>query len=131
MLAVDTSLKELIMSKRVKKDLCKRCATCCTYFAIPTDPPEDADDYDDLAWMLVHKDVTIHVMDEEWQIVVKNKCKYIDKEKGCLIYDQRPKICRDHVPGECDANAECEADYEGVESVITSLSELEGYRESQ
>jgi len=119
------------MPKRDKKYTCKRCATCCSYFSIPMDPPESDDDYDDLAWSLIHENVTLHVGEEQWEIVVKNKCKHLDPIKGCLIYSERPQICRDHVPGECDANSESEGDYDGIICVISSLSELFEYRKKQ
>ena len=88
------------------------------------DPPDNSEDYDDLAWMLIHESVVLHVGEKQWDIVVKNKCRYLDIEKGCLIYDKRPGICRNHVPGECDANARSDADYDGVDSVIKTLEEL-------
>ena len=119
------------MAKKNNKISCKRCATCCSYFSIPMGAPENSDDYDDLAWMLIHEDVTLHVGEEDWQIVVNNKCKYLDDTKGCLIYDERPNICRDHVPGECDANAKTGTDYDGVICVISELSELYAYRKKE
>lgn len=116
------------MTKKIKKNACKRCSKCCLYFAIPMDPPEGEDDFDDLAWMLVHEGVSIHVGEDQWEIVVKNKCKYIDPKKGCKIYDRRPNICRDHKPGECDANATNEGDFDGVHQIITTLWELDEYK---
>lgn len=92
------------------------------------DPPEDDEDFDDLAWILIHENVSIHVGALQWEIVVKNKCRFIDSEKGCTIYDKRPQICREHKPGECDANSDCESDYDNVLHVINSLWELEEYR---
>lgn len=119
------------MTQIEEKFACKRCSSCCKYFCITTDPPVDDEDYDDLAWMLIHKDVTIHVCEEVWDIVVKNHCKHLDEAKGCQIYDQRPQICRDHIPGECDANIKTEADYDGVLAVITNLQELYDYRKKE
>lgn len=99
------------MAKR--KSLCGKCTgLCCRYMALPIDTPQDRDDYDDVRWYLCHEDVTIFVEDGSWYINVKNKCKYLSgKDHLCLIYDERPKICRGYKHNDCDLT-EGEYDYE-------------------
>jgi len=96
-----------------KKVLCEKCrGLCCRYFALPIETPEDREDYDDIRWYLCHKDITVFVEDGDWYINVKNKCRHLsEKEHHCLIYKNRPRICRGYKTSDCDL-VEGEYDYE-------------------
>jgi Fe-S-cluster containining protein len=86
------------------KNPCDKCipAKCCMYFSIEIDEPEDAGDYDDLLWIIAHKDVEIYVNEGDWFLMVQSPCRFYDPVKGCLIYPKRPRICRKHRLEECE-----------------------------
>jgi Fe-S-cluster containining protein len=107
-----------------KKNPCTECipAKCCMYFSIEIDEPENKKDYDDLLWIIAHRDAEIYVNDDRWYLMVQTPCRFYDPIKGCLIYPKRPRICRAHSTGEC----EFEDDYD-FELHFHSYEELERY----
>ena len=108
---------------------CRQCSRCCTYFCAEVDEPETKRDYDDLAWMIAHENTSIHISDGDWQLVVHNSCRYLQPEGGCAIYDKRPAICREHVPGDCERDQAHIHDYDDVEHVFKTMDELWAYRD--
>ena len=99
--------------KKTKKILCNKCTgLCCRYFALPTETPEDKEDYDDIRWYLCHEDITVFVEDGDWYLNVKNKCAHLsDKDYKCDIYKTRQKKCKGYKTNDCDM-IEGEYDYE-------------------
>jgi Fe-S-cluster containining protein len=117
------------MTKKNKEPaVCKKCAKCCSYFCLEVDAPDERDDFEDLAWMLAHKNVSFHIDGEDWQLMVKNECRYLGKD-GCGIYETRPRICREHDPSECDYGSVSDTEYYDADIVIAELSELYAYRD--
>ncbi len=110
---------------------CHHCSKCCTYFCMEIDEPGDKREYDDYAWIIAHEDVAIHISDGEWQLVVHNRCRHLRPEGGCAIYEKRPAICREHVPGDCERDQKHRHDYDDVEHVIATIDELWAYRDEQ
>jgi len=104
---------------------CVKCTgLCCRYFALPIETPEDKGDYDDIRWYLCHKNITVFVEDGDWYINIKNKCKYLsEKDHRCMIYNNRPRICRDYRHSTCDF-VEGEYDYK---LHFTSAEQMEEY----
>ena len=118
------------MNRRKRKTArCKRCSRCCTYFCLEIDAPERSADFEDLAWMLAHKKTSIHVDGKSWQLMVKNRCRYLTGDGSCRIYDERPRICRQHLPGKCDYGTSSMHDYDDADLVFTTIDELRRYRD--
>lgn len=111
--------------------ICSRCARCCEYFCIEVDEARSKADYDDYAWILAHQDVAIHIEKKQWQLMVHNRCRYLSTKSGCLIYANRPRICREHVPGDCERDHKHRHDYQEMDRIITTVEELEAYRQEQ
>ncbi len=116
------------ISREVAGGSCSRCSRCCGYFSMDIDEPETRREYDDLAWIISHENVAIHICDGTWQVVVYNRCKHLMAEGGCAIYERRPAICREHEPGECENGQSHLHDYDDVERVFTTMDELWDYR---
>jgi Fe-S-cluster containining protein len=117
--------KHRIMKKRKnEKDECIDCipAKCCMYFSVEIDEPENMGDYDDLLWIIAHKEAEIYVNDDRWFVLVKSPCQFYDPFKRCLIYPKRPRICRSHTKKDC----EFDEDY-GFDLHFHSYEELERY----
>jgi Fe-S-cluster containining protein len=111
---------------------CDDCipAKCCMYFSVEIDEPEDMDDWNDMLWILAHRDAEIYMDDDRWYVLVKNPCRFYDPIKKCLIYTNRPRICQGHTWDDCEFKDEYNFDlhfhsYEEMERYIrTELEEV-------
>ena len=104
---------------------CDDCipAKCCMYFSVEIDEPEDLDDWNDMLWILAHRDAQIYMDDDRWYVLVQNPCRFDDPVKKCLIYTRRPRICRSHTWDDCEFRDEYNFDlhfhsYEEMERYI-------------
>ncbi|MBN1163947.1 MAG: YkgJ family cysteine cluster protein [Candidatus Krumholzibacteriota bacterium] len=86
------------------KNRCDDCipAKCCMYFSVEIDEPENRKDWDDMLWILAHRDVQIYMNDDRWYVLVMNECRFYTPDRGCLIYPKRPLICRAHTWKDCE-----------------------------
>ena len=80
---------------------CHLCnASCCRYFALQIDTPEDKEDYDHVRWYLAHEGIAVWVDDGDWYLEVRTPCRHLQGDNTCAIYETRPQICRDYgLPG--------------------------------
>ena len=107
--------------------LCEKCvALCCRYFALPLDNPTDAEDYDNIRWYLMHENVVVFVEKEQWFIGVLNRCKHLQDDNRCGVYETRPRICRKYTTDNCEYHG-AEYDYEHL---FTSADQLRDFAES-
>jgi Fe-S-cluster containining protein len=99
-------------AKRADDAACAKCvpAKCCMYFSTEIDRPDGPKDFDDILWMLAHRDVEIYTKRRRWYLMVKTPCRFYDPARGCLIYPSRPRICREHHPAECEFDEEYDFD---------------------
>lgn len=85
---------------------CHLCtARCCKYFALQIDPPGTPEDYDSIRWYLMHEGAVVWMSEGDWYLEVRTRCKHLQPDNSCGIYDSRPQICRDYGLPE---NAPCE-----------------------
>jgi len=83
--------------------LCSHCAAkCCSYFALPIDPPETWEDFEHIRWYLLHEGATVFIEDDCWYLLVYNRCKYLRDDHLCSNYQTRPRICRDYGTKNCE-----------------------------
>ncbi len=108
--------------------LCDRCAgLCCRYFALPIDNPETRRDYDNIRWYLLHEKVVVFVEDAQWFIGILNKCKALQPDNRCGVYETRPQICRGYSTDNCDYHG---GDY-GYDRLFTSADALWTFAQEQ
>jgi Fe-S-cluster containining protein len=101
--------------------LCDQCAAlCCRYFALPIDNPTTLKDYDDIRWYLVHENVVAFVEKKQWYIGVLNRCKHLQPDNRCGIYETRPRVCRKYSTDNCEYHG---GDYD-YEHLFTSAEQL-------
>ena len=106
--------------------LCEKCvALCCRYFALPLDNPTDVEDYDNIRWYLMHENVVVFIENEQWFIGVLNRCKHLQADNRCGVYETRPRICRSYTTDNCEYHG-AEYDYE---ELFTSADQLREYAE--
>jgi Fe-S-cluster containining protein len=83
--------------------LCDHCtAKCCRYFALPIDTPTERHDFDTIRWFLLHERASVFVDDGTWYLLVHTKCKHLQPNNLCGIYETRPQICRDYTTDACE-----------------------------
>ena len=83
--------------------LCEHCtAKCCRYFALPIDTPTSRKDYEFIRWYLLHELATVFTEDEDWYLLVHARCKHLQDDNLCGIYETRPQICRDYTTDNCE-----------------------------
>lgn len=83
--------------------LCNHCtAKCCKYFALPIDTPTEHKDFDYLRWYLLHEAATVFIEGESWYLLVHTRCKHLQADNRCGIYETRPQICRDYSTEGCE-----------------------------
>jgi len=94
-------------SAEKNKNLCKGCSLCCEYVCVEIDKPETKNDYDQIIWMLLHKDVWVYFDDKnEWYVQFNTQCEVLTNDKLCGIYHNRPRICRKHSQDSCERYGE-------------------------
>lgn len=87
----------------VNDNVCQYCnARCCRYFALPIDKPETYKEFDFVRWYLLHEKTSVFIDDGTWYLLVDNKCKNLGDDNRCLIYEQRPQICREYSNEKCE-----------------------------
>jgi Fe-S-cluster containining protein len=88
---------------RPGESLCDHCsAKCCKYFALPIDTPTDRQDFDYIRWYLLHDRATVFVDDGTWYLLVHTRCRHLQSDNRCGIYETRPQICRDYSADNCE-----------------------------
>jgi Fe-S-cluster containining protein len=104
--------------------LCDQCAgLCCRYFVLEIDKPETRRQFDDVRWYLVHENTFVFVEKRKWYLGVYARCKHLQSDNRCGIYDKRPKICREYSTENCDYHG---GEYDW-EVLFTSAEQLERY----
>lgn len=93
----------------MEKPTCAGCTICCRHIAIELDKPDTFEEFTEIIWYLMHENVVVGIdHEDEWYIEFKTKCKALNKDNRCDIYELRPQICRDYDPEECERNGEGE-----------------------
>ncbi|HEY8668769.1 MAG TPA: YkgJ family cysteine cluster protein [Tepidisphaeraceae bacterium] len=104
--------------------LCNQCAAlCCRYFALPIDNPETRRQYDDIRWYLVHENVVVFIEKKQWYIGIISRCKHLEADNRCGIYETRPRVCRSYSTDNCDYHG---GEYD-FEKLFTSAEQLWAY----
>jgi len=114
--------------------LCSYCpAKCCRYFALPIDTPTTWKDFEYIRWYLLHDRATVFTEDDDWYLLVHNKCKHLREDNLCDQYETRPQICRDYTTKNCEYEDEWvyERYLETPEQVVEYAEAVLGPRKRQ
>ena len=110
------------------QSLCDVCAgLCCRYFALPIDNPDNAKDYDHIRWYLCHENVVVFIEKKQWYIGILNRCKHLQADNRCGIYEIRPRVCRSYSTDNCDFHG---GEYD-FDVLFTSAEQLRTYAEEK
>ena len=77
-------------------------ARCCRYLTVQIPAPKDAIDLDEISWWLAHHHVTVYVESRRWHLEIRTACKYLTGDNLCSAYEERPNVCRQYDPAECE-----------------------------
>ncbi len=93
-----------IASKR--KNPCFDCgALCCRNVAVSLDTPRSKKSWDEIRWLVAHKNVHVFKdLENDWLVEFLTDCDKLDVRGRCKIYKKRPITCREHEPHECIIN---------------------------
>jgi Fe-S-cluster containining protein len=104
--------------------LCDQCsALCCRYFVLEIDTPETRRAYDDIRWYLIHENVFVFIEKKKWYLGIYSRCKHLQTDNRCGIYETRPKICREYSTENCDYHG---GEYDW-DILFSSAEQLEKY----
>lgn len=108
--------------------LCAHCvALCCRYIALPLDNPESASDYDDIRWYLMHENIHVFVDDGQWFVAFATRCKNLEQDNRCRVYETRPRVCRGYDTDDCEYHG---TEYR-YEHLFTSAQQIEAFAEEK
>lgn len=99
--------KPLPMAKGEEKVLleCTQCGKCCTYVSIGINEPTRPKYATDALWYVYHDKVSIYIDGMgEWSVVFETRCRNLQDDLLCAIYEDRPHICRNFDNTTCDVN---------------------------
>lgn len=104
--------------------LCEHCAgACCRYLALPLDVPEERRDFDDIRWYLMHEGISVFVEEGDWYVQIQTRCKNLQEDNRCGVYESRPSICREYKAQDCDYSG----GQFGYDHLFTHPVQLEAY----
>ena len=86
------------------KSFCDGCSLCCEYVCVELDKPTRKNDYDQIIWLLLHKDVFVYIDGEDggWYVQFNTSCEKLGDDKLCRDYNRRPNVCRKHKQDSCE-----------------------------
>jgi Fe-S-cluster containining protein len=88
-------------------ELAARCqrecqARCCRYITVQIDAPKNGRDLDEISWWLAHREVSVYVESRRWHLEVRTPCRNLSDENLCVIYADRPDVCRSYKTEACE-----------------------------
>lgn len=85
------------------KCVCDYCdGSCCRYIALPYEPSDGYEGFDQLRWFIAHQSVSVFRDDSTYFLQIQTPCRYLDERNRCGNYAKRPKICRDYSADKCE-----------------------------
>ena len=92
-----------MVEKNSVENLCEGCSKCCEYVALEFDEPTTKEDFDEIKWFLLHKDVIVFIdHDDSWNVQFNTSCEKLGDGGACNYYEKRPHICREYDMGSCE-----------------------------
>ncbi|MBT4870655.1 MAG: hypothetical protein HON47_03720 [Candidatus Diapherotrites archaeon] len=90
-----------------EKNICFDCdALCCREVAVSIDTPRTKEDFDEIKWLVCHKNTNVYKDHEnDWLVEFASDCEHLDKNWRCKIYEKRPFVCREHSNKDCIKNS--------------------------
>jgi Fe-S-cluster containining protein len=85
---------------------CLECALCCTYVAVEISAPDSVQTATEVLWYLYHEHMSVYRdSDDEWMLQFETRCRNLQDDNKCAIYETRPPICRTYSAVTCEVNS--------------------------
>ncbi len=94
-----------------KCDLCTS-SKCCTYVTQEIDTPRSKYDFETLLWQVSHEGVGAYKDEDGWYVMFEGRCRHLQHDGRCGIYEDRPMICREHSNDYCEYDAPAEEGFD-------------------
>jgi Fe-S-cluster containining protein len=85
---------------------CLSCGLCCSYVAVDIDDPSTLRGATTILWYLYHEGISVYTDGEDWMIAFDTRCRHLQDDNRCRIYESRPQICREFDETNCEVNAD-------------------------
>ncbi|MCD6163434.1 MAG: YkgJ family cysteine cluster protein [candidate division Zixibacteria bacterium] len=90
---------------------CVHCSgKCCRYTLVDLPTPRSRLDFDNYAWYLAHENLAIYKDGKQWYLAINTKCRYLNDDNKCDVYEKRFQACRDHTDDNCEYDGIYEPD---------------------
>ena len=110
---------------------CEKCgAVCCKHVALEIDKPTTKQEYDNIRWYLLHRDMEVFIEDDgKWYLKFETECTRLEKGGKCGYYGNRPAICRAYPPD--DKECEFEGDSTYYKHRFNTVEEFEKFMDGK
>lgn len=95
------------MTAETKCGFCSN-SKCCTYITQEISTPRSKHDFEFLLWQVSHNNVRAYKDEGTWYVMVDTPCNHLQDNGRCMIYDQRPSVCREYSNDYCEFDAPAE-----------------------
>jgi Fe-S-cluster containining protein len=85
---------------------CLSCGLCCSYVAVDIEDPTTLRGATNILWYLYHDGVGVYTDGEDWMVTFDTRCRHLQDDNRCRIYEVRPQICREFDETSCEVNAD-------------------------
>lgn len=100
-----------VMTPETKCNFCTN-SKCCTYITQGIDAPRSKSDFDHLLWQISHAGIGIYKDSDGWYLLVETRCRHLESDGRCRIYDHRPQVCREYSNDYCEFDEPAEQHFE-------------------
>ncbi|VAX21271.1 hypothetical protein MNBD_NITROSPINAE01-1303 [hydrothermal vent metagenome] len=91
------------MAVKMTVDGCQGCpGKCCSDLEEQIIKPRTKADIENLKWQLHFENTHVFIRNKRWYQLTLGKCMYLADDFHCTIYEDRPEVCRSHMPPECE-----------------------------
>lgn len=107
-----------------EQDKCSLCegSLCCNYITQAIATPRSMQDFDTLLWQLAHHQVQAYKDEGDWYLLIYSRCRYLQDNGRCGIYETRPQLCRNYSNDYCEYDGPAEEGFQlffdGYESLL-------------
>lgn len=102
---------------------CLSCGLCCSYVAVDIEDPTTLRGATNILWYLYHEGVGIYTDGEDWMVTFDTRCRHLQDDNRCRIYETRPQICREFDETTCEVN------HDEIGTTFTTVPEFLSYLE--
>ena len=82
---------------------CDGCpGLCCKGLESKVTRPRTAQEIADVRWQLHFEHIQFFIRNRYWYQLLVTPCMYLDENNFCVVYDERPPVCREHLPPSCE-----------------------------